>query len=328
MRWIVGASVAGWWVLSACAGEAAGDGWGGRIDTLAGGGVHTMSPAQGLWTAEAAWRLEEDLRIGSLEGEGPTLFGAVGDIAVDGEGRVLFANPLFSCVAELRDLYNFVPVWRPPFVSALVAEDRCHLNGIAVDEGKLRYATALAGENIAGGWRDRRADSGVVMDVAGGTVIARGLSLPHSPRVYRGKLWLLESGTGYLGFVDTATGRFERVALCPGFLRGLAFVGRYAVVTVSRPRREAGFDELPIARTLAKARANPQCAVAVIDIETGNLVHWLRVDNVGGELGDVTIIEGARQPGAIGLLGDPIRNIFDIGPSEYAVAGAASIDME
>jgi hypothetical protein len=68
--------------------------------------------------------------------------------------------------------------------------------------------------------------------------------------------------------------------------------------------------------------------VAVIDIESGNLVHWLRVDNVGGELGDVTIIEGARQPGAIGLLGDPIRNIFDIGPSEYAVAGAASIDME
>jgi uncharacterized protein (TIGR03032 family) len=301
-------------------------------------GVKAVDDSIFLATRYQIWRMENRLADGVTVAGYDRLFipqaayttGEIrpGDIAVDGEGRVLFANPLFSCVAELRDLYNFVPVWRPPFVSALVAEDRCHLNGIAVDEGKLRYVTALASENTAGGWRDRRADSGVVMDVAGGTVIARGLSLPHSPRVYRGKLWLLESGTGYLGFVDTATGRFERVALCPGFLRGLSFVGRYAVVTVSRPRREAGFDELPIAQTLAKARANPQCAVAVIDIETGNLVHWLRVDNVGGELGDVTIIEGARQPGAIGLLGDPIRNIFDIGPSEYAVAGAASIDME
>jgi uncharacterized protein (TIGR03032 family) len=300
--------------------------------------VHAVGDSLFLATRFQIWRLENRLAEGVAIAGYDRLFipqaayttGEIrpSDIAVDGDGRVLFANPLFSCVAELRDVYNFVPVWRPPFVSALVAEDRCHLNGIAVVNGRLRYATALAAENIPGGWRDRRAGSGVVMDVARQSIIVEGLSLPHSPRMYRGRLWLLESGTGYFGYVDTASRRFVRLTLCPGFLRGLAFVDRYAVVTVSRPRREAGFDALPIASTLAKANANPQCAVAVIDLENGDLVHWLRIDNVGGELGDVTVIEGARQPGALGLLGDPIRNIFDIGLNDSALAGGTPVDME
>jgi len=301
-------------------------------------GVYALADSIFLATRYQIWRLENRLSDGAKVAGYDRLFipqaayttGEIrpGDIAVDGEGRVLFANPLFSCVAELRDVYNFVPIWRPPFISALVPEDRCHLNGIAIVEGRLGYATALAAENTSGGWRDHRANSGVVIDVAEDRIAVSGLSLPHSPRFYRGRLWLLESGSGYFGFVDIESGRFERMTLCPGFLRGLAFIGGYAVVTLSRPGLKTGFEGLPIGRALSEAKAQAQCAVAVIDLESGALVHWLRFDNVGGELGDVTLIEDSRQPGAIGLLGDPISNIFDIGADEQAPAAAIPAPLD
>ena len=44
-------------------------------------------------------------------------------------------NTLFSCLAGLDSRYSFVPRWRPPFISALAAEDRCHLNGLAMVDG-------------------------------------------------------------------------------------------------------------------------------------------------------------------------------------------------
>jgi uncharacterized protein (TIGR03032 family) len=53
------------------------------------------------------------------------------DIAVDGAGRPVFVNTLFSCLASVSESHSFMPLWQPPFISKLAAEDRCHLNGLA-----------------------------------------------------------------------------------------------------------------------------------------------------------------------------------------------------
>lgn len=158
------------------------------------------------------------------------------DVAVDAEGRIVFVNTLFSCLATVSRTHSFRPLWHPPFVSRLAPEDRCHLNGMAMQDGRPRYVTAISRSDAPESWRDRRADGGVVIDVESGEVVSAGLSMPHSPRVHDGTLWLLDSGTGRLGRVDPATGRFEPVVFCPGYLRGLAFHGGHAIVGLSKPR--------------------------------------------------------------------------------------------
>src|SRR5262245_47565134 len=147
------------------------------------------------------------------------------DLAVEDTGRLVFVNTKFGCLATFDDRASFRPLWKPPFLSRLAPEDRCHLNGLALADGRVRYVTAVSTSDVVDGWRDRRADGGVVLDVRSGETVLSGLSMPHSPRVYRGGLWLHNSGTGFFGKVDLATGRFEPVAFCPGYLRGLAFAG-------------------------------------------------------------------------------------------------------
>ena len=178
------------------------------------------------------------------------------DVGIGAAGRPIFVNTRFNCLAALSDRYSFEEVWRPPFVSALVDEDRCHLNGLAMDEDEPAYVTAVSRSDTIDGWRDRRADGGVVIDVRTGAVVCEGLSMPHSPRLHNGELWLLNSGTGELGIVELpkngGMGRFEPVAFCPGFLRGLAFYGRYAFVGLSKPRYKR-FEGLALDARLAAA---------------------------------------------------------------------------
>jgi uncharacterized protein (TIGR03032 family) len=120
----------------------------------------------------------------------------VHDLAVDGGGRLLFVATLFGCLTTLGDRCSFTPLWRPPFLSKLAAEDRCHLNGLALDDGRPRYVSAVSASDVADGWRDRRRDGGCVLEVPSGRVVAERLSMPHSPRVRGGRLWLLKRDGG------------------------------------------------------------------------------------------------------------------------------------
>jgi uncharacterized protein (TIGR03032 family) len=235
------------------------------------------------------------------------------DMAVDGNGRVVFVNTLFSCLATVGEKDSFAPLWRPPFVSKLAAEDRCHLNGLAMDDGKPAYVTAIAATDVADGWRDKRADGGCVIDVRSNQVIAAGLSMPHSPRLHQGKLWLLNSGTGELGTVDPRMGRFQPIAFCPGYLRGLSFIADYAVVGLSKPRENRTFTGLPLDDALARRNAEAQCAIYVIDLRTGDAVHWLRIEGIVEELYDVVVLPGVRRPMAFGFKTDEIRRVVKVG---------------
>src|SRR5436305_7144226 len=143
------------------------------------------------------------------------------ELAWAGE-ELWLVNTAFGCLCTLDGRHSFVPRWRPPFVSTLAAEDRCHLNGLAVADGVPRYVTALAETDTPQGWRADKVRSGCLIDVASGQTVARGFAMPHSPRVYGGRVWMLHSGAGQLVLVDPASGRAETVTELPGYTRGLA----------------------------------------------------------------------------------------------------------
>nr|WP_238537837.1 TIGR03032 family protein [Zavarzinella formosa] len=281
---------------------------------------------QTLWlsTLSQLWRFENSLAPGeSYQGADklyvPRAAHTTGDldihdVVVEESGRVVFVNTRFGCLATLNDRASFTPLWKPPFLSKLVPEDRCHLNGLALDNGKARFVTAVGVCDVVDGWRDKRRDGGVVIDVPSNEIIATGLSMPHSPRVYRGKLWLLNAGTGYFGSIDLAKGRFEPLTFCPGFLRGLAFAGDYAIVGLSGPRHEHNtFGGLPLDDELAKRGAEPRGGLQVIDLRTGDVAHWVRLEGMVTELYDVIALPGVVRPMALGFKTDEIQRLLTVG---------------
>ena len=237
----------------------------------------------------------------------------VHDLAVDREGNLVFVNTLFSCLATVSQQHSFIPLWKPKFISRLAAEDRCHLNGLGMRDGQLRYVSAVSQSDVADGWRDSRRDGGCCIDVSTNEVIVSGLAMPHSPRWYDNKLWLLNSGAGEFGYVDEQRGVFEPVAFCPGYLRGCAFSGNFAIVGLSQPRHNKTFSGLPIAEKLLSVDAKARCGLSVIDLRSGDIVHWLRIEGVVEELYDVVVLPGVRRPMAIGLKTDEIRRVVTMG---------------
>ena len=236
----------------------------------------------------------------------------VHDIAFDAAGDIVFVNTLFSCLATVSPTHSFRALWKPRFISRLAAEDRCHLNGLAMRDGVPAFVTAVSTSDIADGWREHRRDGGVVVDVVSGEIAASGLSMPHSPRWHDGKLWILNAGSGEIGIVDPATGDFTAVAFCPGYLRGLTFIGRYAIVGTSEPRENQTFGGLALQERLDREKISPRCGVFVIDTVTGDVVHWLRITGVVTELFDIAVIPNARKPSLIGFRSDEIRRVVSM----------------
>jgi uncharacterized protein (TIGR03032 family) len=202
-------------------------------------------------------------------------------------------NTRFSCLCTLDRSASFTPRWRPSFVSELEPSDRCHLNGLGMIEGRPKYVTALGETDTMGGWRDNKAKGGVVIDVDSGAVLARGLSMPHSPRWYAGRLWICESGAGTFGYIDLNTGRYEPVAETPGFTRGLDFAGPFAFVGLSQVRESAVFSGIAITERLEAHERT--CGVCAIDLRSGQVVALLRFETAVQEVFAVTVL-GQRFP--------------------------------
>ncbi|WP_013325559.1 TIGR03032 family protein [Gloeothece verrucosa] len=230
----------------------------------------------------------------------------VHDLVINDTQELKFVNTDFSCISRVSQDYSFVPCWKPPFISKLVAEDRCHLNGLAMVQGQPAYVTACSATDTAAGWRNCRHDGGIVIDVAQNEIIARGLSMPHSPRYYQGKLWLLNSGTGEFGYIEGE--QFVPFTFCPGFVRGLAFWGNFAFVGLSKLRSQ-NFTGLTLEERLREQGEAPRCGLMVIDLATGKPLHWLYFETVIEELFDVVVLPGVRQPKALGLQGDEIQRL-------------------
>jgi uncharacterized protein (TIGR03032 family) len=205
-------------------------------------------------------------------------------------------NTAFGCLCTLDGRHSFVPRWQPPFLTALAAEDRCHLNGLAMVDGAPKYVTALAETDTPQGWRADKAKSGCLIDVASGATVARGFAMPHSPRVHRGRVWMLHSGAGQLVLVDPQSGKPQTAAELPGYTRGLALYDRFAFVGLSKIRETSTFGGMPI----ADRRAELKCGVGVVDLGTGRLAAHLEFVTGVEEIFDVQVLPGARCPALSG----------------------------
>jgi uncharacterized protein (TIGR03032 family) len=262
------------------------------------------------------WRFDNVLEAGQRH-EGvdrlymPAVSHTTGDVnghevVIQPDGSPLFVNTAFSCLAGVQSGSSFAPVWQPPFISKLAAEDRCHLNGLALVDGTPTWATACGPSDTPTGWRDHRSGGGVVLHIPSSTIAATGLSMPHSPLWHEGKLWLLNSGTGELGWIEG--GRFVPLCFVPGFARGLAFVGATAVVGLSK-LRSPQFTGLALEDRLQADGIAPGgcCGLRVIDLVSGAILHSLDLPEPLDELFDVAVLPGVRQARAFGLQDDDIH---------------------
>jgi uncharacterized protein (TIGR03032 family) len=277
---------------------------------LAIGTGHTI---EGFWNqANLVARVDPERRHDAVYVPRSTI--QTGDVAIhemeyDADGTLWFVNTRFSCLATQDIAHSFEPAWRPEWITGLAGEDRCHLNGLAMVDGRPAYVTALARTDTPGGWREHKGTSGVIVEIATDRVVVEGLSMPHSPRWYDGKLWVLQSGLGTLSTVDPATGTITQVAELPGFTRGLAFIGRYALVGLSQVR-ESVFTGLPIT-----SRADERnCGVWVVDTQTGAIVGLLRFRGAVQEIFDVKVLPGITWPT---MVSDPevLASSFVLSPS-------------
>jgi uncharacterized protein (TIGR03032 family) len=218
------------------------------------------------------------------------------DLAVGKDNVPWFINTRFSALCTIGGSTSFRPVWRPDFITAYAPEDRCHLNGLGLYEGMPRFVTALGESDTAGGWRARKADGGLLFDLATRRVLCRGLSMPHSPRWYDNRLWVCESGKGTLSLVDLETGALQLVAELPGFTRGLDFCGPYAFIGLSQIRESATFSGIPIAERAAERN----CGIWVVDIRNGRVVAQLKFTQGVQEIFAVQVLPGIRYPEVLG----------------------------
>jgi uncharacterized protein (TIGR03032 family) len=218
------------------------------------------------------------------------------DVTLCGD-EIWVAATRFSCLAKLSYDFSFLPVWKPWFVSDLVPEDRCHLNGIAVRDGRPRYVTALGTTDAAGAWRENKAAGGVLIDMETSEIVLGGLAMPHSPRWHDGRLWILNSGAGELLVVDPENGQANVVCRMPGYLRGLCFAGTYALVGLSKIRERHIFGGLPVQSRGEKLL----CGVAVVDLRTGRQCGFFEFTAGCEELYDVQFLPGVHRPMILNL---------------------------
>ncbi|OKH17065.1 TIGR03032 family protein [[Limnothrix rosea] IAM M-220] len=214
-----------------------------------------------------------------------------------------FVNTKFSCLCTLDDEHSFVPRWRPHFITGYAPEDRCHLNGLAIVDDKPKYVTSLGVGDTLQAWRENKRDGGVIMDVENNEFVIRGLSMPHSPRWYRGKLWVLESGRGSLATVDLDTGKLETVAQVPGFTRGIDFYRNLAFIGLSKLRCKsesdrAIFSDIPLTDEFDERT----CGVWVVDIERGETVANVIFEDLIEEIFAVKVLAGAKYPEIVDII--------------------------
>jgi uncharacterized protein (TIGR03032 family) len=268
------------------------------------------------------WRLENVLKSGQVANKQfdklyvPRTAHTTGDldiheIAVENSGRIVFVNTKYSCLATLDPVHSFKPLWRPSFISKLAPEDRCHLNGLALQDGRPKYVTAVSRSDVVDGWRERREEGGIVVEIESGRVVTEDLSMPHSPRVAAGALWVLDSGRGYLCRIDPSRGAIERIAFGPGFLRGLSFFRHFALVAASLPRDNT-FKGLELDANIRARDAEPRCGAYIIDTRNGDILHWLRFEGTVRELFDVGFLPGVRAPMCVGLAAPEMRTLITL----------------
>jgi uncharacterized protein (TIGR03032 family) len=220
------------------------------------------------------------------------------DMTFEGEA-LIGANTNFSCISRVDSDYSFTPLWTPGFITEISGDDRCHLNGFASEDGQLKYVTALSASNEPKGWRNLPDSGGVLIDAERGTILRSDLCMPHSPRIVRGELYVLNGGEGEVLRVDRKTGMHSVIASLPGFTHGLTTLGGVLFVGMSQNRVSRSKNPPPVAQRFPTLTAG----VAVIDPRNGILMGSLAFTAGVSEVFDVQILPGVRRAGMQNILG-------------------------
>lgn len=208
-----------------------------------------------------------------------------------GEAGLWVVNSTFSCLSTLTPDYSFIPRWQPPFIHSLGAEDRCHLNGMALREGRPAYVSTFSKFDRAGAWREASTFDGTLIDVVRNEILLDGLVMPHSPRWQRERLWFCESGHGLVSSLDPVSGQRTDLMELPGFTRGMAFFGPLMFVGLSRVHSSDIKKPAPISRL-----PETQAGIWVINLEDGSLVGHLRFTGDVDQIYDIAVIPDAAFP--------------------------------
>ncbi|MGH2362612.1 MAG: DUF4915 domain-containing protein, partial [bacterium] len=145
-----------------------------------------------------------------------------------------------NAVVRLYDDGQYERVWWPRCIETdsgrMFGQNYIQLNSIAAGTDlSTSYFSASADRPSARrpGHKNLPVDKrGVIFSGATREPVARGLTRPHSARLYNGRVWVNNSGYGELGVVEN--GGFAPVARLPGWTRGLCFYGQIAFVGTSR----------------------------------------------------------------------------------------------
>lgn len=235
------------------------------------------------------------------------------DVAVEQSGRVVLANTLYSCVVALSQSESFTVIWKPPCISELAPEDRCHLNGLAIRDGKVRYATTFSESNTKQGWREDRSKNGIIWDIQLNKKVATGLTMPHSPRWHNNALWCLQSGDGVFGRVNLEKNSFEPFAKIPGFARGLAFAGDFAFIGSSFPRKTSDESVPGLGALVSGHNIAEVCGIFVIDLNNKKLIHYIQISEAVQEIFDIAVIDDSIRRWAYDIESDEAGYLLRIG---------------
>jgi uncharacterized protein (TIGR03032 family) len=234
------------------------------------------------------------------------------DLNYGKDGKLYGVNTLFSCLVELDENYNFTPYWQPTFIDRLTSEDRCHLNGMAMEDGKPKYATSFSQTNTAKGWRPNVTTTGTIFDVESSEVLATGLAMPHSPKIYNSKLYVLLSATGELVEIDRQNGQKTVVTKVGGFVRGMALAGDYLFIGLSKLRKNSStFAKLDFAE-----KAN-ESGIVIVNLPTGATVGKINYLSSVDEIYDVHFLKGKRRPNILNTLTEDHQSALMIPSTTY-----------
>lgn len=202
-----------------------------------------------------------------------------------GKGGMWGVNTRFSCLSTYDIDYSFHPRWKPPFISTITPEDRCHLNGLAMKNGTPAFVTALSKTDTKEGWREDITNTGVLMKTPSGEIILDKLAMPHSPRIINGKLYILLSASGQLIKVDTENKNYSVEAEYPAFIRGMTSMGKYLFIGMSKVRESSKtFNKIPV------SKMSKHAGVIVYDLETKKFIGKILYLSTVEEIYDVQII--------------------------------------
>lgn len=219
------------------------------------------------------------------------------DLNFGKDGKLYAVNTLFSCLVTLDDNYNFTPYWQPWFVDKIVSEDRCHLNGMAMQDGLPKYATAFNTGNTTQSWRENITQTGVIMDVTTNEIVVDGLAMPHSPRIYNGELYCLLSATGELIKVDPEAGTYDVVVKLDGFVRGMDLYQGYLFIGLSKLRKNSS--------TFAKldfADDSNEAGIMIVHLPTASMAGKITYQTSLDEIYDVHVLADKRRPNILNTL--------------------------